>query len=88
MGANGLCNKYYHLKTNEGKTEFVFDIDDLKKHVLEGGFEIKGFDKKPHVVKLLRKIQDEDGYIKIKGGKFILLEKGIEHCRQLYPTMP
>ena len=31
MGVNGLCNKYYHLKTNEGKTEFVFDIDDLKK---------------------------------------------------------
>jgi hypothetical protein len=33
MEANGLCNKYYHLKTNEGKTEFVFDIDDLKKPV-------------------------------------------------------
>jgi hypothetical protein len=88
MGVNGLCNKYYYLKTKEGKTEFVFDIDDLKKPVQEGGFEIKGFDKKPHLVKLLRKIQDEDGYLEVKGGKFILLERGIEHCRQLYPTMP
>ncbi|MFL6358829.1 MAG: hypothetical protein ACJ72V_05730 [Nitrososphaeraceae archaeon] len=88
MGVNGLCSKYYHLKTNEGKTEFVFDIDDLKKALQEGGFEIKGFDKKPQLVKLLKKIQDEDGYIEVKGSKFILLEKGIEHCRQLYPTMP
>lgn len=88
MGVNGLCNKYYHLKTNEGKTEFVFDINDLKKRVQQGGFEIKGFDRKPQLVKLLKKIQDEDGYIEVKGGKFILLEKGIEHCRQLYPTMP
>ena len=30
MGVNGLCNKYYHLKIKEGKTEFVFDIDDVK----------------------------------------------------------
>jgi len=88
MGVNGLCNKYYHLKTNEGKTEFVFDINDLKKRVQQGGFEIKGFDRKPQLVKLLKKIQDEDGYIEVKGSKFILLEKGIEHCRQLYPTMP
>ena len=88
MGVNGLCNKYYHLKTNEGKTEFVFDIDDLKKPVQEGGFEVKGFGKKPQLVKLLKKIQDEDGYIEVKGGKFILLEKGIEHCKLLYPTMP
>ena len=88
MGVNGLCNKYYHLKTNEGKTEFVFDINDLEKRVQQGGFEIKGFDRKPQLVKLLKKIQDEDGYIEVKGGKFILLEKGIEHCRQLYPTMP
>jgi hypothetical protein len=86
MGVNGLCNKYYHLKTNGGKTEFVFDIDDLKKPIHEGGFEIS--DKKPHLVKLLKKIQDEDGFIEVKGGKFILLEKGIEYCRQLYPTMP
>ena len=88
MGVNGLCNKYYHLKTNEGKTEFVFDIDDLKKPVQEGGFEVKGFGKKPQLVKLLKKIQDEDGYIEVKDGKFILLEKGIEHCKLLYPTMP
>ena len=88
MGVNGLCNKYYHLKTNEGKTEFVFDINDLKKRVLQGGFEIEGFDRKPQLVKLLKKIEDEDGYIEVKGSKFILLEKGIEHCRQLYPTMP
>jgi hypothetical protein len=88
MGVNGLCNKYYHLKTNEGKTEFVFDINDLKRRVQQGGFEIKGFDRRPQLVKLLKKIQDEDGYIEVKGGKFILLEKGIEHCRQLYPTMP
>ena len=88
MGVNGLCNKYYHLKTNEGKTEFVFDINDLKKRVQQGGFEIEGFDRKPQLVKLLKKIEDEDGYIEVKGSKFILLEKGIEHCRQLYPTMP
>jgi hypothetical protein len=88
MGVNGLCNRYYHLKTNEGKTEYVFDIDDIKKSVQEGGFEIKGSDKKPYLVKLLKEIQDEDGFIQVKGGKFILLEKGIEYCRQLYPTMP
>jgi hypothetical protein len=40
------------------------------------------------LIKLLKKIQHEDGYIEVKGGKFILLEKGIEHCRQLYPAMP
>jgi hypothetical protein len=47
VGVNGLCDKYYQLKTNYGKTEFVFDIDDLEKSVQEGGFRIKGFDKKP-----------------------------------------
>jgi hypothetical protein len=89
MGINGLCNRYYHLKTNEGKTEFVFDIKDLKKSIQEGGFEIKGFDrKKSQLIKLLKRIQDEDGYIKVNGGKFTLLQKGIEYCKQLYPTMP
>jgi hypothetical protein len=62
-----LCNKYYRLKTNDGKTEFVFDIDDLKNQYKEEDLKLKGMIKKPHVVKLLRKIQDEDEYIKIKG---------------------
>lgn len=89
MGINGLCNRYYHLKTNEAKTEFVFDINDLKKSVEEGGFEITEFDrKKSQLIKLLKRIQDEDGYIKVNGGKFTLLQKGIEYCKQLYPTMP
>jgi hypothetical protein len=48
----------------------------------------KGLIKKPYLVKILRKIQDEDGYIKIKCGKFILLEKGKEQCRQLYSRIP
>jgi hypothetical protein len=48
---------------------------------------VKRFDKKLQLVKL-KKIQDEDRYLEVKGGKFILLEKGIEHYRLLYPTMP
>ena len=50
---------------------------------------MKRFDKKRlQLVKLVKKIQDEDRYLEVKGGKFILLEKGIQHCRLLYPTMP
>jgi hypothetical protein len=65
------------------------DINDLKKSVEEGGFEITEFDrKKSQLIKLLKRIQDEDGYIKVNGGKFTLLQKGIEYCKQLYPTMP
>ena len=46
MGVNGLCNKYYHLKIKEGKTEFVFDIDDVKnQYKKEEDLKLKGLIK-------------------------------------------
>ena len=84
MGRGGLCYKYYDIGENKADTQFVFNIDDIKKSPQENGFGIEGFDR-PYLDELLQMIQDEDGLIKIEegGGKFSLTQKGVDRCLEL-----
>jgi hypothetical protein len=86
LAKGGVCDRYNDLRRNQGKKEeYVFAIDDLKKPYPDG-FNIIGFDM-PYLRELLQVIQVEDGFIEVKGDKFILLQKGIDRCLELYPWM-
>ena len=85
LAKGALCDKYNDLKRNKGETEYVFAIDDLERP-LPRGFGIKGWDT-PYLRELLEMIEEEDEFIKVQGDKFILLQKGIDHCLELYPSM-
>jgi hypothetical protein len=84
VGRGGVCYKYYDIMENRADTQFVFNIEDIKKPPQEDGFGIEGFDR-PYLDELLQMIQDEDGFIKIEeeGDKFRLTQKGINRCLEL-----
>jgi hypothetical protein len=83
MGNGVLCYKYYSIIENGTNTEFVFDIDDIKKPPKENGFGIEDF-YRPYLDELLYMIQDQDGFIEMQeGDKFRLTQKGIERCLEL-----
>jgi hypothetical protein len=84
MGNGVLCYKYYGIIQNGVDTQFVFNIDDIKKPPKEDGFGIEDFDR-PYLDELLHMIQNEDGFIKIEegGDKFSLTQKGINRCLEL-----
>jgi hypothetical protein len=84
MGRGGVCYKYYDIVENKADTQFVFNVDDIKKSPQENGFGIEGFDR-PYLDELLQMIQDEDGLIKIEegGNKFRLTKKGMNRCLEL-----
>jgi hypothetical protein len=42
MGRGGLCYKYYDIGENKADTQFVFNIDDIKKSPQENGFGLEG----------------------------------------------
>jgi hypothetical protein len=51
-----------YLSRNTNTTEFVFDVDGVRRPIQEGGLGIQGFEQ-PFIEQMLREIQDQDGLI-------------------------
>jgi hypothetical protein len=81
-----LCEKYRDLRRNTELTDFVFEIEAVRRSIQEGGLGIQGFEP-PFIEQMLREIQDEDKLIElISNQRFRLTPRGIEYCRKLPET--
>lgn len=82
-----LCEKYRNLKRNTAATDFIFDIEGVRRSLQEEGLGIQGFDQ-TFIEVILREIQDQDGLIELipDQRRFRLTRSGIEYCRRLPET--
>jgi hypothetical protein len=89
MAKGGLCDKYKDLKTNKGRTDFIFSIEDILKPYQDGGFGIIGW-QRPYLDELLRLIDNQDDAIikMVDADRFRLTSNAINRCRQMDSTMP
>ena len=79
-----LCKKYRHLNQNTTTTEFVFDIADVRKDVIEErGLGINAYEE-PFIEKRLEEI-DGQGLIKFipERRQFYLTADGIQYCKEI-----
>jgi hypothetical protein len=74
-------------QSESNTTEFVFDVDGVRRPIQEGGLGIQGFEQ-PFIEQILREIQDQDGLIELILGqrRFRLSARGIEYPKRLPET--
>ena len=72
---------------NEGYTNFIFPVDDIKNATQEEGFGITAYEMS-YLDELLRMIQDKDILIEVLDeDRFRLGQGGINRCKEMYPAM-
>jgi hypothetical protein len=79
-----ISQKYRDLIRNTVTTDFVFDIEGVRRSIQEGGLGIGGFEQ-PFIEHMLKEIQDEDGLVELMPNqtRFRLTPRGIEYCKRL-----